>query len=334
MGLISRQTGVILVAMLAGGLVVAGATFLLRRPYVPAEMPREAAAGAHADLSDQLPADWCAPQFEPIPGGGCLAALREGGPAQSLIVYLHGRYARHAAVEEIDRQSRLAERATARGFAVLALRGGLGACSAPELADWFCWPNGDPNADAAIAVVQTWAEPIARAHQLTGARARYLLGFSNGGYFAGLVAARGLVEVDALVVAHGGPVEPVRALRSKPPVLLLSADDDVAQDDMIRFDALLVRERWAHDAYARPGAHGLTDGDIDSALTFFLRSREPLPLDPPLPMHRAISHVRRANAASPSTEPSTAATESTDSSEEPAGRSRDDPGQVDDGSFL
>jgi hypothetical protein len=48
-------------------------------------------------------------------------------------VYLQGRYARDAATEELDRQRRLGVAASARGFAVLALRGRLGQCSAAEL---------------------------------------------------------------------------------------------------------------------------------------------------------------------------------------------------------
>ncbi len=113
------------------------------------------------------------------------------------------------------------------------------------------------------------------------------------------MASRGLLAFDALVVAHGGPVEPVHAFRGTPPLLLLSADDDVAQDEMIRFDDELTREHWAHDSYARAGGHGLTDEDIDAALTFFSRAREALPLQPPLALHRATRHARDAGAEGP-----------------------------------
>jgi hypothetical protein len=91
-------------------------------------------------------------------------------------------------------------------------------------------------------------------------------------------------------------------LRKTPPVLLLSADDDVAQDEMIRLDEELTREHWAHDSYARSGGHGLTDGDIDATLQFFSRARESLPLQPPLPLHRAVRHAREGGSAP--TEPS------------------------------
>lgn len=313
-------------AALAGGMLAVGGALLLP--------PRSdgasgTLAGSVVDAADepsaQGAADWCAPQFEPIPGGGCLAA--SSGAAHSLIVYLHGRYARAAATEELDRQSRLAGRAKARGFAVLVLRGGLGTCSAPELAEWFCWPSNEHNADAAPPFVEAWTQALVTARQRTGSRARFLLGFSNGGYFAGLIAARGLLEVDALVVAHGGPVEPVRALGSKPPLLLLSADDDVAQDEMIRFDAALARERWGHDAYARSGGHALTDEDIEVALAFFSRANEPLPLDPPLAMHRPARHVHDSGDTPPPSGPPDAPGEAVDQTEDPSSGSADDTAQ-------
>jgi predicted esterase len=288
-----RLTTGLAVFLVAGLCALAAVLAVVRERGREATPVTSAKPPAPVGLTEPAP-DWCAPGFEAIPAGACLA-LSPGRPAvHPLIVYLHGRYARTAAGEEGDRQRRLAARATSRGFAVLALRGRLGGCSDPELADWYCWPSNERNADAAGVVVDAWARALATAYERSGARRPFLLGFSNGGYFAGLIASRGLLEIGALVVAHGGPVEPVHALRGKPPLLLLSADDDVAQDEMIRFDEELAREQWPHDEYARLGGHGLTDEDIDAALAFFLRAKEALPLVPPLPLHRAVRHVRDA----------------------------------------
>jgi predicted esterase len=282
------------VAVIAGvacALGVGGVVYHTTRRVVP-EVPLTAAAGPSAG-ADDAPAEWCAPGFEPIRGHACFA--RDGTKSSApLILYLHGRYARDGASDEIDRQRRLALRATALGYAVLALRGRLGTCASPELASWYCWPSTESNAGAAPAFVNGWAAALEAAQERARPRQRFLLGFSNGGYFASLIASRGLLEVDALVVAHGGPVEPMRPLRGSPPVLLLSADDDIAQNEMIRLDEELTHEHWAHDSYARAGGHGLTDGDIDAALTFFSRAGESLPLQPPLPLHRAVRRMRDA----------------------------------------
>jgi predicted esterase len=289
-----------IVATAQGGfclLVAAGLLYRHARGGVGEGTAVAADLDAGPEAPDVPPADWCAPGFEPIAGGGCFASAgATETPASPLIVYLHGRYASDGPADEVDRQRRLGVQANALGYAVLALRGHLGACTAPELARWYCWPSNETNADAGPGVVTSWATALSAAQARTGAQQHYLLGFSNGAYFAGLIASRALLEFDALVIAHGGPVEPVHAERGTPPILLLSADDDVAQDDMIRFDEELTRERWAHDSYARAGGHALTDQDIDAALSFFARARESLPLQPPLLLHRAVRHVRDAGA--------------------------------------
>jgi dienelactone hydrolase len=230
-------------------------------------------------------------------------AVPASSPRAPLVLYLHGRYAKEQAAEETDRQRRVAARFTSNGYAVLALRGRLGGCGIAALSDWYCWPSNERTVDTAGGVVAAWAAALGEAEKRAHPDRRFVLGFSNGGYFAGLLASRGLVKADAYVVAHGGPVEPVEAAKGTPPLLLLSADDDVAQDDMLRFDAELTKARWPHDSYARAGVHALTDQDIDAALAFFARSGEPLPLDPPLAgLHRPSHHSHVA--ASPPSAPS------------------------------
>jgi predicted esterase len=277
------------VVLVAGAIVGAVVALLL-----PEDRARPATSPASALPQTEWPelprADWCAPGYEPI-AGGCLALQASASGPQPVLIYLHGRYARDAAGEEMDRQRRLAAKALAGGLAVLALRGRLGECTAPELSSWFCWPSNEHNADDALAVVHEWTGAIEEAHRRAGSRTRFVLGFSNGGYFASLLATRGLFDAEAFVIAHGGPVDPIGAPARRAPLLLLSADEDVAQDDMILLDGELTREHWPHDSYARSGAHGLTDEDIEAAIAFFARAHEALPLDPPLPLHRPVRHA-------------------------------------------
>jgi predicted esterase len=289
------------VALVVGAIIgtVAVVFALKRTPHPLWPSPRPEALMLRAPAEPL--ADWCAPGYEAI-AGGCLALSASAKGPQPIVVYLHGRYARDAAAEEVDRQRRLATLATAHGFAVLALRGRLGECTSAELAHWFCWPSNEHNEAGAATVVATWAGALEEAHRRARSKSRFVLGFSNGAYFSGLLATHGLFDAEAFVVAHGGPVGPVRALRRTPPLLLLSADDDIAQDDMIRLDEELTRERWPHDSYARAGAHGLPDGDIDAALSFFTRAHEAVPLEPPLPLHRAAHHAHETVAARPAEE--------------------------------
>jgi dienelactone hydrolase len=231
---------------------------------------------------------WCADGLVPINGGGCFASPSVQKKDVPLILYLHGIFDQHANFDELDRQRRVARLATQKGFAVLAVRGLEGGCGTdPDLATKFCWPSNERTADRGPAAVSEWKTSL-RAAATRGARGpRYVLGFSNGGFFAGLLAVRGWFNAEAFAIGNAGPVEPVHALGAKTPLLLMSADDDASREGMMQLDDELTREGWLHENYSREGIHELTDAEIDAALTFFVRLRdEKLPLSPPLSSHR------------------------------------------------
>jgi predicted esterase len=275
-------------ALVAGVIVLLATSIAIGlRAYARAPLLSGTQARTEAE-EDAGAIEWCAEGLVAISGGGCFAGPVGGPPDAPLIVYLHGIYDEHAVAEELDRQHRVATRGTARGFAVLALRGTLGGCSTePDLATKFCWPSNERTAARGPGTVEEWTPSLRAAARLGASGPRYMLGFSNGGFFAGLLAARGWFDATAFAIASGGPVEPVHALGAKPPLLLMSADDDPAQEGMMRFDDELTREGWPHENYFSAGAHQLTDHEIDAALTFFVRlRREKLPLDPPLSRNR------------------------------------------------
>jgi len=242
------------------------------------------------------PIAWCAPGLEAIPGGGCFASAGEGSP---LLVYLHGMYTPATAPEEMERQGRVAKRATAAGVSVLALRGEAGLCG-PSLPDTFCWPSNAKNGGEATRIASAWDDAMGEAKD-RGANGRsYLLGFSNGAYFAALIAVTSARYFDAVAVAHGGPggagnVAPRDAMV---PMLLLSSDADPANGDMVRLQSALTAAHWPFASASTSGGHFLSNWDIDTALTFFARSQEKLPLTPPL----AARSIAPAPAPAP-TEP-------------------------------
>lgn len=259
----------------AFGVVAVSATVVLRG--TPEE--RRAAAAE----TDAAIADWCAGGFEPIAGGGCYARPQETDEPRALLVYLHGRYAEETTRDEMNRQLRLGRQASRRGYAVLALRGMQGQCTDPQLAAWWCWPSNERNAGDGPAFVARWAVALADAERRASPTRHVLLGFSNGGYFASLIASRALVPFDAIAVAHGGPVAPMRPAGARPPMLLVDADDDPSSPEVLHLASDLREAAWPYEMVIREGGHDLTDWDIDMALTFFDRTRtEELPLSPPL----------------------------------------------------
>jgi predicted esterase len=257
----------------------------------------------------------CAAGLEPLGGDACYAAPEGKGATLPLLIYLHGYFEEgpgEGQNEALDQQRRVAQRGTARGFAVLALRGTVGACATTEVnANKVCWPSNERVAYKGPRFVRDWQPALDAAAARHPFGKRYILGFSNGGFFAGLIAVRALYDANAFAVAHAGPVEPVKALGPKPPILLLSADDDSSQEGMVHLDEELTRDGWPHEHYVRGGGHALPDGDIEAALTFFERTRtETLPLRPPLSTRtpRALEPREDAKAAEPGAAAGEAAT--------------------------
>jgi predicted esterase len=280
--------------MTSNALVFAGSTLVAASVGVFVYMhagpsPRAAEAKAEVEVEEDAGViAWCADGLVPINGGGCFASPSAQKKDVPLILYLHGIFEQRANADELDRQRRVAKLATQKGFAVLALRGLEGGCGAdPELAAKFCWPSNERTAARGPEAVKEW-KPSLQAAATRGARGpRYMLGFSNGGFFAGLLAVRGWFNAEAFAIGNAGPVEPVHALGAKTPLLLMSADDDASQEGMMQLDDELTREGWLHENYSREGTHELTDAEIDAALTFFVRLRnEKLPLSPPLSSRR------------------------------------------------
>ncbi len=243
----------------------------LREGWFEDEIPDDEPGGA-PDLPDAETIDWCSDGLTPLPGGGCFASPPDLTTSPwPLIVYLHGIFDPAAPTEERSRQARVAELGRAKGFAVLALRGHVGQCSAPEYATRVCWPSNERNQDAGPEFVAEWRAPL-RLAALRGARGpRYVLGFSNGGYFAGLLAERGWFDAGAFVVARGGPVEPVNATGAKYPMLLTLSEADPSHDEMIKLDEALTRDDWPHEIFLAQGGHALPDRDIEAAIDFFER---------------------------------------------------------------
>jgi dienelactone hydrolase len=215
--------------------------------------------------------EWCAEGLLALPGGGCFRAPEGGRGPWPLIIYLHGIFDPAAATDELSRQSRVAALGVAKGFAVLALRGHAGECSAAEYASRICWPSNEKNEDGGPSFVSEWKAPLLDATKRGASGKRYVFGFSNGGYFAGLLAERAWFEANGFVVARGGPVSPVKASGEKVPLLLTLSEDDPSHDEMVKLDLALTENEWPHERFMSQGGHALPDVDIEAAVTFFVK---------------------------------------------------------------
>ncbi len=214
-------------------------------------------------------------------GEACLALPPDASADTPVVLYLHGMFPSDFPQQSLVAQQELAQMAAARGFALLVPRGRLGLCDwKPEFLNWYCWPSTARTAPMAGEIAASW-EPLWQGlddrlgTRKDHPRKRFALGYSNGGFFAALLAARGDVAFDAYAITHAGPVEPCWFDPLKPvPVLLLAAEGDKFQAPLMEeLHERLFEAGWPHDYRIRPGSHALTEGDIEDALSFFAARR-------------------------------------------------------------
>jgi predicted esterase len=216
----------------------------------------------------------CPPGFSELPGSACVAA--PPGPAKQIVLYLHGMYDADRPEQEFAQEAMLRERALARGFAVFAPRGRKGLCDwSAQVRDFFCWPTKADQKRIGGELLAQWGPAIVETMRRTGAPrpgkfTPALLGYSNGGFYATMVAGETRLPLRALVVLHAGQFSggALRAERAVP-TLLLAGEADAVQAPLMRsLQQALLAAGWTSTLKVRSGGHGLTAEDIDVALDF------------------------------------------------------------------
>lgn len=217
---------------------------------------------------------WCPEGFEIGPQDTCFAVPEMTTKDTPILVYLHGMYAGHGSAEEWS----LVKSATARGFAVVMPRGKRGLCAwKAELKDHFCWPQETEDPQAFKSVIADWERVLWQVDAILegGSHKRYVLGFSNGGFFAAYMAQHGLFPAQAYAIVGGGPLGPPAKPPKPVPVMLISAQEDKWQAPKVKeLHDELGKVGWTHAFCTRPGEHPLAGPDIDASLRFFMREHQ------------------------------------------------------------
>lgn len=209
----------------------------------------------------------------PLAEGAYHAAPPVAGP--SVVIFLHGMYGPEGEAEEREQQRMVAYAAAKHGLAVLFPRGRQGLCNwSAELADRYCWPSNVSHVDRAREVVDDLKRQLVslRVNVPTATEPPFVMGFSNGGFFAAMIAAHHLLEARAFAVLHGGPGDDAAAFdpRKPKPCLLIAADDDVWQrPKMGALHEMLGKAGWKAELRTRPGPHRLAAEDVAAAMQFF-----------------------------------------------------------------
>lgn len=214
---------------------------------------------------------WCPDGFEQSTAEACFALPAGETKDAPILLYLHGMFKDHEAKEEWA----AVHAATKRGFAVVIPRGKRGACAwKADVKDFFCWPQEPEDTAEMKATVAEWDKVLWQVDALLdpGKHRRYVLAFSNGGFFAEHLATHGLFDAQAWAIVNGGALVPPGTKTKATPMLLVAAEDDKDQAPRMKeLHDTLTKVGWPHAYCPRPGPHGLTPEDVDQSLRFFRR---------------------------------------------------------------
>jgi predicted esterase len=195
-------------------------------------------------------------------------------PGGSVVIYLHGMYSPAGEVEERAQQRMVAQEAANYGLAVLFPRGRQGTCDwSPELADWYCWPSKRDQTQRGEEVASELTRLLddVRGRLPRATDRPYVMGFSNGGFFAAMIASHKMMEARGFAILHGGPSDDTAFDAATPtPCLLITAEEDEWQrPKMIALADRLRGAGWKSELRSRPGAHRLAPQDVAAAMQFF-----------------------------------------------------------------
>ncbi|WP_437942664.1 alpha/beta hydrolase [Sorangium sp. So ce341] len=203
--------------------------------------------------------DWCSARWTGLDEHTCFH-VPETAPRGAPILYvLHGAMAPDTL--PVALQAIAAEAAAALGVVAVFPRGRPGLCTwDPSVEAHFCWPTRRETVDAAApALLQEWMSAEARMARILGGTfgRRYVMGFSNGGYFASYVALEGLVAVDGagLVGAGRMVIEEHLFSQERPPIYIAVGGEELASTvaSAENLADVLTQHGWEHELVVHPG---------------------------------------------------------------------------------
>ncbi|WP_437330808.1 alpha/beta hydrolase [Sorangium sp. So ce381] len=215
--------------------------------------------GAGGALSwEPVETDWCSAGWIGLDDHTCFHVPETALRGAPILYVLHGAMAPDSL--PVDLQATAAEAAEALGAVAVFPRGRPGLCTwDPSVETYSCWPTRRETVDAAApALLEEWMRAEALMERILGGTfgGRYVMGFSNGGYFASYVALEGLVAVDgaALVGAGRMVIEEHLFSEERPPIYIavgaLELASTIASAENLA--DVLTQHGWEHELVVHP----------------------------------------------------------------------------------
>lgn len=223
---------------------------------------------------------WCVDSQEQLESQSCVANV--DAEEDTLILFLHGVIAPDTTWQWT--QQRAAARAGQRHHAVVLSPRGRRGHGPRGMEDWWTWPTS-AKAQSLLEqeLLAEWRRDL---QQLEQRRERpfqrvYVLGFSNGAYYATSLALRGAFAADGYGLFAGGAAgawleRSAKRLQRRPPIYVGWGSQDRARRDPSGLLRLLRALGWPAAGQERKQVgHTMTDSMVDAAFTLFhARQRE------------------------------------------------------------
>ncbi|WP_437901147.1 alpha/beta hydrolase [Sorangium sp. So ce124] len=215
--------------------------------------------GAGGALSwEPVETDWCSAGWIGLDDHTCFHVPETALRGAPILYVLHGAMAPDSL--PVDLQATAAEAAEALGAVAVFPRGRQGLCTwDPSVETYSCWPTRRETVDAAApALLEEWMRAEALMERILGQTfgGRYVMGFSNGGYFASYVALEGLVAVDgaALVGAGRMVIEEDLFSEERPPIFIAVGELELASTiaSAENLADVLTQHGWEHELVVHP----------------------------------------------------------------------------------
>jgi predicted esterase len=231
-------------------------------------------AGSSAGIVSWNPVetDWCAQGWIGLDDHTCFHVPEEVIAGMPLIIVLHGAISPDTLPSSL--QAAAQEAADALGFIALFPRGRQGLCAwDPSVEGYYCWPTRRVHVDAeAPALLEEMMSAEALLQQLLGINfgRRYVIGFSNGGYFASYIGLEGLIDVDGIGLVGAGRsiLEEELFSHARPPFYIAVGALETAHviASAYNLEAVLTEHGWPHELVVHPDrGHEMHTDDFASA---------------------------------------------------------------------
>ncbi len=246
----------------------------------PSEPAKTTLEEAPVDATAPAASDWCRPDVEALANDVCYAKGPNKDPKRrTLVIFLHG-LTEDGAGWQHSLQKGMAIAGKRLDFSALMPRGRNGVGPGRKQST-IAWPGGEEVRKLyEDDVIKEWFDAKAEIEKKEGAPFDqvFVMGFSNGAYYASSLALRGRLDVDGYAVFAGGSANGSAAgkqTKNRKPLFVGVATKDATAKKGKELVKALDALKWPHRTDSRPVGHVVADGQLDRAIEYLRDPKKP-----------------------------------------------------------